>query len=197
MKSILIAGVGGQGTLLASVILGTVALENGLDVKLSEIHGMAQRGGSVISFVRLGAPGERVFSPVIAEGSADIMLAFEEIEALRWAQFMKPEVAKVFVNTQRILPMPVITGKMAYPEDAQQRIRDLFPMAVFVDGAKLAAQAGSTRAVNTVLIGAMAAGTDIEKEKWLDAVRKSVKPAYADINARAFELGYEAGEKIS
>lgn len=195
MKSIVIAGVGGQGTLLASVILGVVALENGLDVKLSEIHGMAQRGGSVVSYVRIGDRGEKVLSPVIGEGTADIMLAFEEIEALRWVSLMKPKNAKIYVNAQRILPMPVITGKAEYPTDVGQRLTELFPRAVFINAVSLARQAGSERAVNTVLIGAMAAGTHIEKDKWLDAVKKSVKPAYADINARAFALGYEAAEE--
>lgn len=193
MTSILIAGVGGQGTLLASVILGRVAMQQNLDVKLSEVHGMSQRGGSVVSQVRIGAPGETVSSPVIPEGEADILLAFEEMEALRWAPYVRPETGRAYVNTQRIAPLPVMTGSASYPEDIEERIRRAFACADLIDAGALARKAGSERAVNVVLLGAMAAHTDIPREVWLQAVEESVRPQFRSINRRAFELGVETG----
>lgn len=194
MTNILIAGVGGQGILLASVILGRAALAQDLDVKMSEVHGMSQRGGSVVSQVRIGAPGELVASPVIAGGEADILLAFEQMEALRWAEYMNP-AGRVYVNTQKIPPLPVMTGQTAYPEDIGERIRDLFAGVQFIDAVSLAEQAGSTRAVNTVLLGAMSAASPIPEDIWLTAVDDSVKAPFRSINRRAFELGRKIGEE--
>jgi len=185
---ILIMGVGGQGTLLASRVLGNLAQALGYDVKLSEVHGMAQRGGSVVTHVRFG---DKVFSPVIDESSADIILAFEKLEALRWVGRLKKN-GKMFINTQEIAPMPVITGAESYPSDIEERIRALVPDAVFVDALKLAEEAGTTKAVNIVLIGVLARHMDIDKSAFLDAIRATVPQKLLDINLAAFEKGYNA-----
>ncbi|MEG1990772.1 MAG: indolepyruvate oxidoreductase subunit beta [Christensenella sp.] len=190
MKSILIAGVGGQGTLLTSMVLGQIALKLNYDVKLSEVHGMAQRGGSVVTYVRIGDKGERVYSPVIDECGADILLAFEELECLRWLPYLKKQDGKVYCNTQHILPMPVITGAMEYPKDAEHMIRTHFKDAVFVDALALANEVGNVKTVNTVLLGVLAKHMDISKEVWIDAIRLVVKPKFADMNEKAFMLGY-------
>lgn len=190
MKNILIAGVGGQGTLLASMIFGEVALLCNRDVKLSEVHGMAQRGGSVVTYVRMGDVGEKVYSPVIDERGADILLAFEELEGLRWIPFVK-EGGKVFCNTQKILPMPVITGAQEYPKDIPTQIKTYYPDAVFVDALSMAKQAGNMKAVNTVLVGVLASHMDIEEEIWLKAIDAVVKPQFIDVNKKAFLMGYQ------
>ncbi len=190
MKNIIIAGVGGQGTLLASVVLGRLAMKLGYDVKLSEVHGMAQRGGSVVTYVRMGDSGERVYSPVIEEGGADILIAFEQLEALRWLPYLKKN-GNVYASTQKILPMPVITGAAEYPQDIENQIKAVFPKAVFMDALSAATEAGSVRAVNTVLMGVLAAHMDIEKDVWLDIITGTVKPAFKEINEKAFLMGYE------
>lgn len=192
MTSILIAGVGGQGTLLASVILGRVAMQENRDVKLSEVHGMAQRGGSVVTYVRIGGTDEQIYSPLIEKGEADILLAFEQMEAVRWLSYVKPDLGKVYVNTQRVSPMPVITGEEQYPEDLVQYIQSRFPDAVMLDALTLAERAGSIRTVNTVLVGAMATGMEFAKPVWLDVIRNTVKPTFREVNERAFELGYSS-----
>ena len=183
---ILIVGVGGQGTLLASRVLGNLAQSLGYDVKLSEVHGMAQRGGSVVTHVRFG---DKVFSPVIDESSADIILAFEKLEALRWVGRLKKN-GRMFINTQEIAPMPVITGAESYPADIEERIRALVPDAVFVDALKLAEEAGTAKAVNIVLIGVLARHMDINKNAFLDAIRATVPQKLLDVNLAAFEKGY-------
>lgn len=190
MKSIVIAGVGGQGTLLTSMVFGQIALKLGYDVKLSEVHGMAQRGGSVVTYVRIGDRGEKIYSPVIDECGADILLAFEQLEGLRWMPFVKPDGGKVYCNTQQILPMPVITGAMEYPQDIPEKIREYFADAVFVDALSLANEAGNVKAVNTVLLGVLAKNMDIDKEIWLEAIRAVVKPKFISMNEKAFELGH-------
>ncbi len=194
MKSILIAGVGGQGTLLASMVFGQIALKLDYDVKLSEVHGMAQRGGSVVTYVRIGDKGEKVYSPVIDECGADILLAFEELEGLRWLAYLDPRNGKIYCNTQQILPMPVITGAAEYPQDIQEKIKTSFPDAVFVDALALANAVGNVKAVNTVLLGVLAKNMDIEKDVWIEAVRSVVKPKFADMNEQAFMLGYNLSE---
>lgn len=183
--NILIAGVGGQGTLLASMILGQLALDAGLDVKLSEVHGMAQRGGSVVTYARIG---QKVYSPLIDKGGADVLLAFELLEAERWMTTLK-QGGKLFANNQKILPMPVITGAEEYPADIQNRIAAHFPDALFVDALRLATQAGSTRAVNTVMLGVLAKQLEFSRDQWLSAMQKTIKPAFLELNAKAFELG--------
>lgn len=185
-KSLLIVGVGGQGTLLASRIMGKAMMAQGYDVKVSEVHGMSQRGGSVITYVRYGG---QVYSPVIEAGEADVIVAFEQLEAARYLSFLKPG-GSIVTNVQRIDPMPVITGNTAYPEGLLQDIRDRGVQVQELDALSLAEQAGSPRAVNVVLIGAVAKLTDIGKEVWLDAVKESVPPKFVELNVKAFELGY-------
>ncbi|MBC5647246.1 indolepyruvate oxidoreductase subunit beta [Christensenella tenuis] len=190
MKSILIAGVGGQGTLLASMVFGQIALRMGYDVKLSEVHGMAQRGGSVVTYVRMGDQGEKVYSPVIDECGADILLAFEELEGLRWLPYLNPQGGKLYCNSQQVLPMPVIIGAAEYPQNIPGKIKTYFPDAVFVDALKLANEAGSVKAVNTVLLGVLAKNMPLDKEIWKEAIRSVVKPKFIGLNENAFELGY-------
>jgi len=188
MTDILIVGVGGQGTLLASRVLGNLGLALGFDVKLSEVHGMAQRGGSVVTHVRMG---ETVYAPVIDEGCADIMLAFEKLEALRWSGRLKKD-GIMFVNTQEISPMPVITGTAEYPNAIENKIKSAVPDTVFVDALSLAKEAGNAKAVNTVLIGVLAKNTDIKKQAFIDAIKQTVPEKLLDVNLRAFENGYNA-----
>ena len=188
MTDILIVGVGGQGTLLASRVLGNLAQAQGFDVKLSEVHGMAQRGGSVVTHVRFG---DMVFAPVIDESGADIILAFEKLEALRWVGRLKKN-GRMFIGTQEIAPMPVITGAEEYPADIEEKIKALVPDAVFVDALRLATEAGNAKAVNIVLIGVLARHMDIDKQAFLDAIKQTVPPKTLDINLMAFEKGYNA-----
>ena len=188
MKSVMIVGVGGQGTLLASRVLGRVMLDAGYDVKVSEVHGMSQRGGSVVTYVRWG---ERVESPVINEGEADILLAFEQLEAARFLPYLK-EGGMVLTNTQQIDPMPVITGAAEYPAGLLDAIRKKGVQLTAVDALALAGQAGSQKAVNVVLIGAMASLLDIPEADWLSAIEKTVPPKFLEMNQRAFALGYHA-----
>lgn len=186
MTDILIVGVGGQGTLLASRVLGNLALSLGYDVKLSEVHGMAQRGGSVVTHVRFG---DKVLSPVVDMGGADIILAFEKLEALRWCGYLK-KGGKMFVSTQEILPMPVITGAAEYPQDIIERIKTMVPDAVFVDALDIAQKAGSIKVLNIVLIGVLARNMDIEKQAFIEAIKATVPEKVLDMNLIAFELGY-------
>lgn len=185
--SIMIVGVGGQGILLTSRILGDVALSSGLDVKVSEVHGMSQRGGSVVTYVKMG---EKVYSPVIEKNEADILLCFEKLEALRWIDYAKKD-ATIVINNQRIDPMPVIIGKAKYPEDIIEKIKADYKKVVDVPALDMAKKCGSIKAVNVVMIGVMAQCTNIEKEVWLKAVEKTVKPQFVDINIKAFNLGYD------
>ena len=186
VKSIMIVGVGGQGTLLASRILGSALLSKGYDVKVSEVHGMSQRGGSVVTYVKYG---EKVYSPVIGEGEADLILAFEQLEAARWLSCLKKD-GKVVVNTQKIDPMSVVIGDSIYPDGVIDAIKNAGATVVELDALPLAVEAGSPKAVNVVLIGAMAKNTDIDKEIWLDAVKACVPEKFLELNLKAFELGY-------
>lgn len=188
VKSIIIVGVGGQGTLLASRIMGDALVSKGYDVKVSEVHGMSQRGGSVITYVRYG---DRVFSPVIENGEADIILAFEELEAARYLSFLKP-TGTVITSTQQIDPMPVITGAAEYPKEVILAIESLGIPVRRLDALELAKQAGSIKAVNVVLIGALAKDMDIEKEIWLKAIENCVPSKFLEMNKTAFELGYNS-----
>lgn len=186
-KSIMIVGVGGQGTLLTSRILGDVALSSGLDVKVSEVHGMSQRGGSVVTYVKMG---EKVYSPVIEKNEADILLCFEQLESLRWIDYAKKE-ASIIINTQRIDPMPVIIGKAKYPENIIDKIKANYPHVTSVPALELAKACGNIKAVNVVMIGVMARSTDIPRDVWLNAIEKTVKPQFVEINKKAFLMGYE------
>ena len=186
--SIMIVGVGGQGTLLASRILGAAMLSQGYDVKVSEVHGMSQRGGSVVTYVKFG---EKIASPIIDAGEADFILAFEQLEAARWLPYLKPN-GKIIANTQRIDPMPVITGAAEYPQGIAEALQGAQVSVQALDALALAEQAGSAKAVNVVLLGALARRMDLPKEVWLEAVRGTVKPQFAGMNLKAFELGYGA-----
>ena len=190
VKSVLIVGVGGQGTLLASRLLGSAMMDLGYDVKVSEVHGMSQRGGSVETYVRYG---DKVYSPVINQGEADIVLAFEQLEAARFLPFLK-KGGVVVTNTQQIDPMPVVTGTAQYPQGLLDQIRAQGAGLLASDALSLAEQAGSVKAVNVVLIGAMAKSLGTEKEIWLKTIEKTVPPKFVEMNKRAFELGYAAEE---
>lgn len=188
--SILITGVGGQGTLLASRILGNLALKMDLDVKVSEVHGMAQRGGSVVTYVRMG---DEVHSPVIDPGCADVLLSFEGLEALRSAHMVK-DGGSIVVNDQQINPMPVVTGAMEYPADVMTRMENMPVSLVRVDALSLAEKAGNARTVNTALMGALARQMEIPVEVWLEAIAACVPPKTVEMNKSAFMLGYEAAK---
>lgn len=187
-KSVIIVGVGGQGTLLASRVLGSAMLSRGVDVKVSEVHGMSQRGGSVVTYVRYG---DKVYSPLIEQGEADVVLAFEALEAARFLPWLKPG-GTVVVNTQQIDPMPVITGNAVYPEHIIDAIKEQGVKVVAFDALSLAKQAGSVKAVNVVLIGAMAKRLEVDKEVWIETIKATVPPKFIDMNLKAFELGYSA-----
>ncbi len=184
-KNIMIVGVGGQGTLLASRILGHAVIDMGYDVKVSEVHGMSQRGGSVVTYVKFG---EKVNSPIIDRGEADIILAFELLEAYRALPYLK-EGGRLIVNNQSINPMPVITGAAQYPENILGKLSEKVSTTA-VDALSLATEAGSIKAVNVVLIGLMAKNTDIPYEVWKKAVTETVPQKFLEINLRAFDLGY-------
>ena len=183
--NIMIVGVGGQGTLLASRILGRVAIKEGYDVKVSEVHGMSQRGGSVVTYVKYG---EKVYSPIIDRGEADLILAFEMLEAMRALPYLK-KGSKMIANTQQMNPMPVITGAMEYPEDIQKKLESKINLQA-VDALKLAGEAGNIKAVNVVLIGLLAKSMDVDKQVWLDSITETVPEKFVEINLKAFELGY-------
>ncbi|MCI7304223.1 indolepyruvate oxidoreductase subunit beta [Ihubacter massiliensis] len=187
--NILIVGVGGQGTLLASVLLGNIALEEGYDVKLAEVHGMAQRGGSVVTHVRISE--NEVRSPLIEEGGADVIVAFEELEAYRWIPYLKQGGA-IFVNTQQIKPMPVIMGAAQYPAEIVDFLKDNADKVTCLDALGIATECGSIKAVNTVLLGAMAKELPFSKETWIRQIEKTVKPKFVELNKTAFEKGYQA-----
>ena len=185
-NDILIVGVGGQGTLLASRIIGRIACDAGKDVKLSEVHGMAQRGGSVVTYVRIG---EDIQSPLIERGGADIIVAFEKLEALRWLDYLKAG-GKIIVNEQEILPMPVITGAAEYPENIMEQLNASCEV-IALDALKLAGQAGNKKCVNTVLLGVAARLIGESFELWENAVSGVVPEKTREINKAAFKLGYE------
>lgn len=186
--NIMIVGVGGQGTLLASRVLGNVALKMDYDVKVSEVHGMSQRGGSVVTYVKFG---EKVYSPIIEKGEADIILAFEQLEALRWVEYLK-DGGKIIINTQEIDPMPVIIGKAKYPENIISKIKDNYKNTISIDALRIAKECGNIKAVNIVLVGLLAKSTDIQKDIWLDAIRQTVPEKFLDANIKAFEAGYNS-----
>ena len=184
-KNIMIVGVGGQGTLLASKLLGRVLLGRGYDVKVSEVHGMSQRGGSVVTFVRYG---DKVYSPVIDKGGADYILSFELLEAARWAEYLKPE-GIIITNNQRIDPMPVITGAAAYPEGIEERLKGLGLRLDAFDALTPALSAGSGKAVNLVLLGRLSRSMDFTPAEWAAAIEAGVPAKFLEINKRAFALG--------
>ncbi|MBQ8080431.1 MAG: indolepyruvate oxidoreductase subunit beta [Clostridia bacterium] len=188
--NIMIVGVGGQGTLLASRILGNALVQEGYDVKVSEVHGMSQRGGSVVTYVKFG---DKVWSPIIGQGEADIILSFELLEAERALPYLRPD-GQIIVNTQQIDPMPVITGAAQYPADALEALTANARVTA-VDALSLAKEAGTSRAVNVVLIGILASQTKIPKERWLDTIRQTVPEKFQAVNLKAFELGYRYAQE--
>ncbi len=184
-KNIMIVGVGGQGSLLASKLLGYLLLKNGYDVKVSEVHGMSQRGGSVVTYVRCG---EKVYSPIIDKGEADFIVSFEELEAARWLEYLKPG-GTIVTNTQQTDPMPVITGAAAYPEGLIDKMRAAGAKVDALDALSLAEQAGSAKAVNLVLMGRLSRYFDFPEEDWQEAIRAMVPARFLEMNRKAFELG--------
>ncbi len=184
-KSIMIVGVGGQGSLLASKLLGRLLVDEGYDVKVSEVHGMSQRGGSVVTYVRFG---EKVYAPLVDKGGADMLISFEPLEAARYIEFMKKD-GTVVTNTHRVNPMPVITGAMSYPEEPLDALRAGGLQVDAIDALALAEQAGSVRAVNMVLMGRMSRYFDFAPEVWDRAIEACVPPKFIEINKKAFALG--------
>jgi indolepyruvate ferredoxin oxidoreductase beta subunit len=185
--NILIVGVGGQGVLLASEILCEVAKVMGLDAKKSEVHGMSQRGGVVTSHVRFG---KKVYSPLIPDGEADVILAFEIAEGLRWAGELKPG-GTIIANNQRIIPPIVATGKFSYPDELEKKIREKAEKAIIIDAFDIAAGLGNTRLVNTILLGVMSNSIDLEEEKWLEVIERMAPKGTGEINKKAFLEGRE------
>ena len=184
-KNIMIVGVGGQGSLLASKILGHLLLSQGYDVKVSEVHGMSQRGGSVVTYVRYG---DKVYSPVIDKGEADYIVSFEILEAARWLSYLKKD-GQIVTNTQQIDPMPVITGASKYPEDLANKIKAAGAKIDAIDCLSVAKQAGSAKAVNIVLLGRLSHYFDIPGDAWMASLEANVPPKFLEMNKKAFEMG--------
>ena len=187
-KNVMIVGVGGQGSLLASKLLGRLLLSKGYDIKVSEVHGMSQRGGSVVTYVRYG---DKVYSPVIDKGEADFIVSFELLEAARWTEFLKPG-GKIIVNTQQINPMPVIIGAAQYPENLLEKMKAAGLDVDALDALSLAEAAGSSKAVNIVLMGHLSRYFDFTEEEWLNALADSVARKFLEMNKKAFALGRNA-----
>ena len=186
VKNIMIVGVGGQGTLLTSRILGGLAIAGGYDVKLSEVHGMAQRGGSVVTFVRYG---EKVAEPVVEEGQADVIIAFEQLEALRYAHFLKIDGA-LFINDWKIDPMPVVTGAAQYPEHIIENLKEKYKVYT-VNATEEAKKLGNSRVFNLIVLGIAAQHMDFSKEQWYSVIEHTVPQKTIEINKKAFDVGFE------
>ena len=184
-KNIMIVGVGGQGSLLASKLLGHLLLSQGFDVKVSEVHGMSQRGGSVVTYVRYG---DKVYSPVIDKGEADYIVSFELLEAARWLPFLKKD-GQIVTNTQQIDPMPVITGAAQYPEDLVNKLKESGAKVDALDCLSLAEEAGSSKAVNIVLLGRLSHYFDLPEDAWMKSLEANVPEKFLAMNKKAFELG--------
>ena len=184
-KNIMIVGVGGQGTLLTSRILGGLAIEAGFDVKISEVHGMAQRGGSVVTYVRYG---EAVAEPIVEEGQADILIAFERLEALRYAHFLKKD-GILIINDQRIDPMTVVTGAAEYPENIIEELGSKYKV-VSLNAMEEALKLGNSKVFNTVILGVAARNMEFDKAAWVQVIESTVPPKTREINLTAFEAGY-------
>ena len=185
VKNIMIVGVGGQGALLASKTLGQVLLDAGFDVKVSEVHGMSQRGGSVVTYVRYG---DKVYSPIVDKGEADFIVSFELLEAARYTEYLKAD-GQIVVNTQKIDPMPVITGAAEYPEDLEGTMAKAGIKVDALDCLTLAEQAGTAKSVNIVLMGRLSRYMDFPVDAWMAAIEKLVKPQFLEMNKKAFMLG--------
>ena len=184
-KNMMIVGVGGQGTLLASKLLGRLLLGRGYDVKVSEVHGMSQRGGSVVTYVRWG---DKVCSPIIDKGQADCILSFELLEAARYTEFLRTG-GRIIVNSQQINPMPVIAGTASYPESLAEKLEALGIDVDALDALSLAEEAGNSKAVNLVLMGRLSRHFDFTEDEWMAAIEHSVPPKFLELNKKAFALG--------
>lgn len=189
-KNVMIVGVGGQGTLLTSRIIGKAALAIGADVKISEVHGMAQRGGSVVTFVRFG---DRVSEPVVEEGQADVIIAFERLEALRYSHFLKKD-GVIVVNDCRIDPMTVVIGAKEYPEGILETLKSEHEV-YSIDAQKIALELGNSKVLNSVVLGFAARFIGIDEQIWIDTVEGTVPPKTIDINKKAFAAGYAASKE--
>ena len=187
VKSILLVGVGGQGTILASKILTQGLIENGYDVKMSEVHGMSQRSGSVSTQVRFGT---KVYSPIIGEGTADILVSFEEMEAARYAHFLKKD-GKAVINTYRIPSMPILTGTRDYPDDIIGMLRQRVS-TMALDATGIAEKVGNPKSANVVLLGALVRAMGLTDIDWDPIIAKTVKPAFVEVNRQAFAAGMNA-----
>lgn len=188
-KNIMIVGVGGQGTLLTSRILGGITTLAGYDVKLSEVHGMAQRGGSVVTYVRYG---KEVHEPIVEEGQADVLIAFERLEALRYLHYLKKD-GVLIVNDQRIDPMTVVIGAATYPENIIETLKEKVKV-ISVDAMSEAKKIGNPKVFNTIIIGLAAKHMDFKKEEWIEVIKNTVPQKTIDINLKAFEVGYNLAE---
>ena len=187
-KNIMIVGVGGQGSLLASKLLGQLLLSQGYDVKVSEVHGMSQRGGNVVTYVRYG---DRVASPLIDKGEADYIVSFEIMEAARWLEYLRPD-GQIVTSTQQIDPMPVVTGVASYPENLAEKLKEKAKVDA-LDCLSIAMEAGSAKAVNIVLMGRLSHYFDLPEEAWMNALEAVVPPKFLEMNKKAFLLGKNAG----
>lgn len=183
--SVVLVGVGGQGILLASEIVAQAAMTAGFDVKTNEVHGMAQRGGSVVAQIRYG---KEVFSPLVNKGAARVLGALERIEAMRYADYLAPDGLTV-VNSQIIMPVTVSMGAAKYPDDAEAKLRDQFPRLIYFDAGAKAVEMGNIRVANVILLGALSTGLDLPLDAWHAAVADCVKAQYRDLNVQAFEVG--------
>lgn len=185
VKNILLVGVGGQGTILASKILSAGLLDAGYDVKMSEIHGMSQRGGNVSTQIRFG---EKVYSPIVGVGQADVIVAFESMEALRWINYLKKD-GKMVINEFEISPMPVQQGMAQYPQGVIEDLKKKADVLVFKAG-EIAEGLGNSKAMNIVLLGALVKAMNIEGIDWKETIKKNVKKGFEELNIKAFDAGY-------
>ena len=188
--NMIIVGVGGQGTLLSSKILGQLAIESGLDVKLSEVHGMAQRGGSVETHIRIA---EHVYSPLVEPGTADIVIGFEPIEAMRWSHYLAPD-GMLVTNSSHIWPMPVVSGKVTYPDDLFEKMEEAGIKYKTIDAQGIADSINSPRSTNIVLLGFVSELLPFTYEQWIEAIKKCVPSKTLEANIKAFDLGLEAAK---
>lgn len=187
-KNILLSGVGGQGIILASKILATGLMNHGYDVKMSEVHGMAQRGGSVTTQVRFG---EKVYSPIIGKGQADILISFEEMETAKWMEFVKPE-GTVIINAFRIPSAPILMGSVDYPNGVVEEVRSKVKNTQVFDAAKLAEELGNMKTINVILVGALIKGLGLADIDWEAVIRSLVKEQFVELNLKAFKMGFDA-----
>ena len=186
--SVVVVGVGGQGILLASEIIAQTAVNAGFDVKTNEVHGMAQRGGSVVAQIRYG---EKVYSPLVARGTASVIGSLERAECLRYLDYLLPDGLAV-VSSQRIIPVTVSSGAMSYPEIGREQLQQLFPKLIYIDAVEMATEIGNARAANTILLGAMSTRLGLPFEAWHDAIRQCVKAKFVEINLQAFKIGRQS-----